>query len=252
MKPLKPRAKPKPKADFQKPKTAMILAAGYGRRMLPLTETQPKILLNVLGAPLLDHLLGYLEKENINKTVINTFHLGKAVEAHCDQNPRNMTLVFSREEVLLDTGGGVKRVLPEFGNKPFLLINGDVFWKNYPPSCLETLIEGWDETKMDALLLLIPREKAFGCEGPGSFFKSSQGRLSWRGEKPDAPFAFGGVQLIHPRAYDGITDVVFSNRLMWNQLLRRKRLYGVTWEGSWYHLGTLEAYQQFQKEAGKA
>ncbi|MGL5784493.1 MAG: nucleotidyltransferase family protein [Alphaproteobacteria bacterium] len=252
MKLLKPQSKPKPKAEFQKPKTAMILAAGYGRRMLPLTETQPKILLNVLGTPLLDHLLGYLERENINKTVINTFHLGKEVEAYCDQNPRNMTLLFSREEVLLDTGGGVKRVLPEFKNKPFLLINGDIFWKNYPPSCLETLIEAWDETTMDALLLLIPREKAFGYEGPGSFFKNSQGRLSWRGDKPEAPFVFGGVQLLHPRAYDGITDVVFSNRLMWDQLLHRKRLYGVTWEGSWYHLGTLEAYQQFLQEAGKA
>jgi N-acetyl-alpha-D-muramate 1-phosphate uridylyltransferase len=249
MNPLNP--KPTPKADFQKPKTAMILAAGYGRRMLSLTETQPKVLLNVLGAPLLDHLLDHLEMQKITKTVINTFHLGKAVEEHCSQNPRKMTLVFSREEVLLDTGGGVKHVMSEFGNRPFLLINGDVFWKNHVPSCFETLIEAWDDTLMDALLLLIPKEKAFGSEGPGSFFQSSQGRLSWRGEKPDAPYAFGGIQLIHPRAYGGITDTVFSNRLIWDQLLHRKRLYGVTWEGNWYHIGTLQAYQQFHSSVKK-
>lgn len=228
------------------PKKAMILAAGFGRRLLPITKTCPKPLVTVAGRTLLDSILDRLEEYGIQKTLINTCYLEEKILNHFEKYPRRSELVFSQEEVLLDTGGGVKRVLDHFEDQFFFVINGDVLWKEKRASAFDFLTTCWVDDFMDALLLLIPLEKAWGYENKGDFFKEESGRLSWRGASSSAPYVYSGIQLIHPRAYKGILDLVFSNYFVWDRARTKGRLYGVIWDGPWFHIGTPDSLQAVQ------
>lgn len=234
------------------PKQAMILAAGIGRRLLPITKTCPKPLVTVGGQTLLDRILDRLEAYGIEKVVINTCYLGEKILAHFKQHPRNLSIVFSQEEVLLDTGGGVKRVLDVFEDHPFFVINGDVLWKEKRASVFELLTTTWVDDFMDGLLLLVPLEKAWGYDHQGDFFRDANGCLAWRGTAPSAPYVFSGIQLIHPRAYKHIPDLVFSNSFVWDHACLKGRLYGAVWEGPWFHIGTPEALEDVQTAWSKA
>lgn len=234
------------------PQRAMILAAGLGRRLLPLTKTCPKPLVKVGGRTLLDRILDALEAHSIQKTVINICHLGTLILHHFEAHPRKSTLVFSQEELLLDTGGGVKRALDYFEDSPFFTLNGDVLWKEKRASILSLLEAAWVDDFMDALLLLIPLEKAWGYENKGDFFKEANGLLSWRDTAPSAPYVFSGIQLIHPRAYKGISDLVFSNYFVWDRAREKGRLYGIVWDGPWFHISTPAGLEAVQAAWAKA
>ncbi|MEX0921602.1 MAG: nucleotidyltransferase family protein [Rhodovibrionaceae bacterium] len=223
--------------------TAMVLAAGHGKRMRPLTETTPKPLLEVAGRPMLDHILDHLTRAGVGKIVVNLHHLGEAIERHL-AGFEGAELVFSPErEELLETGGGVKAALPLLGPEPFYAINGDVVWLDGVVPCLQRLAASWDPERMDALLLLHPTITAFGYEGDGDFMMGPDGLLRRRIEREVAAFLFAGVQILHPRLFEGAPEGAFSLNRLYDRAIENERLYGLRHDGEWFHVGTPEALQ---------
>lgn len=221
------------------PKTAMILAAGEGRRMRPITETLPKPLVEIAGKPLIDYALDRMEEAGIETVVVNSWWQAEVLEAHLAkrQTPR---IEISREEELLDTGGGVKRALPQFGNAPFIVANGDSLWLNGLSPALERLAELWDDDGMDALLMLFPTHGALGYRGPGDFFLYPDTRIRRRKEQEVVPFAYMGVQMLHPRLFEGAPEGPFSLNLLYDRAAEAGRLHGMVHDGMWYHVSTPE------------
>ena len=232
----------KPTATFP---PAMVLAAGLGTRMRPLTDTLPKPLVRVAGETLLDRTLDHLKHAGANRVVINCHHHAEVLKDHVNGLSSNMELIISDEtDALLDTGGGVCRALSKLGNDAFCVINGDALWMD-PPSpaigTLEALWSAWDDAKMDGLLLLVPRADAHGFDGNGDFFLGDDGRTTRRGDNDTAPFVFAGVQILHSRAFRGAQDGTFSLNRIYNEALDRGRLFGTVMSGTWMHVGTPDA-----------
>ncbi len=191
----------------------MVLAAGRGERMRPITDRLPKPLCEVAGQPMIDSILDRLARFGVETAVVNTHHLAERIERHLAARSRPR-IVISREPELLDTGGGVHNALSRLGDRAFFVCNGDVCWLDGRVSVFERLAAGWDEGQMDALLLLEPTALAFGYDGPGDFVMDPLGRLRRRGEREVAPFAFAGIQILHPRLFEGAPAGAFSlNRL---------------------------------------
>lgn len=223
------------------PKRAMVLAAGLGTRMRPLTETLPKPLIEVAGKALIDHALDGLERAGVEEAVVNLHHLGHQVRAHL-AGRRCPAIAFSDESAaLLDTGGGVAKALERLGPGPFLVVNGDILWLDGAGDTLARLGERWRDAGMDALLLLQPTVGALGYDGQGDYGMDAEGRACRRGEHAIAPFLFAGVQMLHPRLFDGAPEGPFSLNLLWDRAERAGRLYGLRHEGPWAHVGTPEA-----------
>ncbi len=223
------------------PKRAMVLAAGLGKRMRPLTETLPKPLIEVAGKALIDHALDGLERAGVEEAVVNLHHLGHQVRAHL-AGRRCPAIAFSDESAaLLDTGGGVAKTLERLGPGPFLVVNGDILWLDGAGDTLARLGERWRDAGMDALLLLQPTVGALGYDGQGDYRMDAEGRACRRGEHAIAPFLFAGVQVLHPRLFDGAPEGPFSLNLLWDGAERAGRLYGLRHEGPWAHVGTPEA-----------
>ena len=225
-----------------RPQRAMVLAAGRGERMRPLTERVPKPLIEVGGKAMLDWALDHLATAGIAEAVVNLYHLGDQIEAHARdrQRPR---VVFSREAELLDTGGGVAAALAQLGPGAFYVLNGDVVWLDGLQPALERLALAWNEDEMDALLLLQPVSDAYGYDGRGDFVMDPVGRLRRRPEREIAPFVFAGVQVLHPRLFDGAPEGAFSLNLLYDRAIERERLWGLRHDGRWFHVGTPEAIQ---------
>ena len=219
------------------PKRAMVLAAGLGKRMRPLTETRPKPLIEVRGRAMLDHVLDRLEDVGVEEAVVNHYHLGAMIEEHL-QGRRRPRIRFSPEDVLLETGGGVKRALPMLGEEPFYAVNGDIVWLDGRVPALRRLAETWDETRMDVLLLLHPTAFALGYNGAGDFIMTPEGQLRRRREREVAPFVFAGVQILHPRLLADTPDGPFSLNLLYDKALESERLWGLRHDGEWFHVGT--------------
>lgn len=221
------------------PKTAMILAAGEGRRMRPITETIPKPLAEIAGRPLIDYALDRMEEAGIGTVVVNSWWQADVLEAYLAQRdtPR---IEISREPELLDTGGGVKRALPYFGDSPFIVANGDSLWLNGLSSALERLADLWDDAAMDALLMLFPTHGALGYRGTGDFYLYPDTRIRRRKEQEIVPFAYMGVQMLHPRLFDGAPDGAFSLNLLYDRAAAAGRLHGMVHDGMWYHVSTPE------------
>lgn len=223
-------------------KTAMILAAGLGQRMRPLTNTLPKPLIPVAGKSMLERTFEHLRENEISKVVVNTHYLAPLIEdAVKDLCPE---VLISHEEILLETGGGIKKALPLLGEDPFFTLNGDSVWSH--SQSLKVMKKAWNEEQMDALLLLIPREKAHGYEGRGDFFMSSEGRLTRLGEAPSAPYVYIGVQLVSPRLFKDAPEGSFSLNILWNKALEKGRLYGLVHQGDWFHISTPEDLQKYE------
>jgi MurNAc alpha-1-phosphate uridylyltransferase len=230
-------ARPDPAAPGTvRPNTAMVLAAGRGLRMRPLTETTPKPLIAVHGVPMIDRVLTRLGACGVDKAVVNLHHLGDKLRRHLVNWPKP-TLVFSEEDELLETGGGVKKALPELGPEPFFVVNGDVVWLDGYQPALERLRTVWDPQAMDALLLLQPSPVAIGYEGPGDFVMDPSGRLRRRREREVAPFTFAGLQILKPDLFAGTPDGAFSLNLIYDRAIEARRLYGLRHDGAWYHVG---------------
>lgn len=223
-------------------KTAMVLAAGLGQRMRPLTNTLPKPLIPVAGKSMLERTFEHLKGSGISKVVVNTHYLAPLIEEIVKTHYPE-TLI-SHEEILLETGGGIKKALPLLGEDAFFTLNGDSVWSH--SQSLQEMKKVWDEERMDALLLLITREKACGYEGRGDFFMFPEGRLARLGQAPSAPYAYIGVQLVSPRLFKDAPEGTFSLNVLWNKALEKGRLYGLVHQGEWFHISTPEDLQKYE------
>jgi MurNAc alpha-1-phosphate uridylyltransferase len=218
---------------------AMVLAAGRGVRMRPLTDTLPKPLIEVGGRTLVDRVIDRLEEAGVEAVAVNIHHLGNLIEDHLGRRaPGGAKISFSPEDILLDTGGGVARALPLLGPEPFFAANADVMWLNGRDGALDRLAAAWDGRLMDALLLIHSTVEAYGYRGVGDFTADPVGKLARRPEGEVAPFVFTGVQLLHPRLFDGAPEGPFSLNLLWDKAISDDRLYGIVHDGEWFDVGT--------------
>jgi MurNAc alpha-1-phosphate uridylyltransferase len=224
---------------------AMVLAAGRGERMRPLTERLPKPLIEVRGKAMLDWALDHLAAAGIAEAVVNLYHLGAQIEAHASDRERPR-VTFSREAELLDTGGGVAAALSSLGPEAFYVLNGDVVWLDGLQPAPLRLAQAWDEDEMDALLLVHPVIDAYGYDGPGDFVMDPAGRLRRRRELEVAPFVFAGVQVLHPRLFAQAPEGAFSLNLLYDRAIDSGRLWGLRHDGRWFHVGTPEALQDVE------
>lgn len=219
--------------------TAMLMAAGLGKRMRPLTATRPKPLVRVAGKPLMDHALDRMQAGGIRRVVVNVHYLADTVEAHLRSRRNGMEHVVSDERAkLLETGGGLVKAKPLLGDQPFFCVNSDNIWVDGPIETFAMMRRMWDPARMDALLLLVPLSRATCHGGQGDFHMDAMGRLSRRKQAHVAPFVFTGIQLMKP---DLITDPpadVFSTNVFWNRAIASGRLYGVAHQGLWFDVGT--------------
>jgi len=221
---------------------AMIMAAGLGTRMRPLTDDRPKPLITVGGKALIDHALDRLVSAGVELAVINLHYKADMLRAHLGKR-RDIEIRYSAEDdALLDTGGGVVKALPHFQDEPFFILNSDSIWIEGYSSALPTLARLWDDTRMDALLLLAAMVSALGYEGwRGDFRLSSTGHVSRVPDRMVSPFAFPGVQLVHPRLFADPPAPAFSTNVMWNRAIATERLFGARLDGVWLHVGSPEA-----------
>ena len=220
------------------PTTAMVLAAGLGTRLRPVTQAMPKPLVEVGGRPLIDHALDRLAAAGVARAVINLHYKGEMLAAHLAGRDRPR-LDLSREAELLETGGGVKRALPLLGEH-FFVVNGDVLWLDGVEPALSRLAGGFDGAHLDALLLLQRTAHAIGYDGIGDYFLDPLGTPRHRGEREVAPYIFSGIQILHRRLFDGIEDGVFSLRRLYDKAERSGRLGAIVHDGEWFHVGTPE------------
>ncbi|MCY4238263.1 MAG: nucleotidyltransferase family protein [Rhodospirillaceae bacterium] len=228
------------------PKAAMVLAAGVGKRMRPLTKFVPKPLLRVGGRTMLDRTLDKVAAAGVTRAVVNAHYLADQIETHLKR--RSMpSIILSPEEDILDTGGGVLNALEHLGPDPFFALNGDTVWDEGPTSALCRLSEAWDADRMDAILLMQPAVSAFGYDGKGDFHMDVEGRLSRRGESDIAPFVFTGIQILDPTLFKGLKPGRFSLNVVYDRALENERLFGIRHDGGWYHVGTPESLIQVNR-----
>lgn len=215
----------------------MVLAAGRGTRMGALTAATPKPLLLVAGKALIDHTLDHLVAAGAERAVVNLHYLGPQIRTHLIGR-KAPEIIFSEEEELLETGGGVVKALPLLGAGAFFTMNADAIWTGAAP--LDALGAAWDGARMSALLHLVPREAAIGYTRQGDFFIAEDGRLTRRGAAPVAPYVFTGAQIIIPEAFADAPSGAFSTNLVWSRLIGEGRLFGVVHDGAWVDVGTPE------------
>jgi len=226
------------------PKTAMVLAAGLGTRMRPLTDDRPKALVEVGGRALIDHVLDRLAGVGVERAVVNVHWFADRLEAHLTARARGPEIAISDERAeLLETGGGLKKARPLLGDAPVFVANIDSVWIDRGDA-LRSLSQMWDADRMDALLLLARREGSIGFEGDGDFFLAVDGRLTFRGEAASAPFAYMGVHITRPDYADNGPDGPFSLSPLWRASAERGRLFGWVLDGDWMHVGDPEARDQ--------
>ncbi len=217
--------------------TAMILAAGLGKRMRPLTASQPKPLVRVAGKALIDHALDRLAEAGIGKAVVNVHYLADALEAHVLARKTPQVTVSDERALLLETGGGMTKALPQLPD-PFFALNADNIWLDGPKSAFHDLTRRWDPATMDALLLVVPHARAMNFSGPGDFHMDPMGRLSRRRDGRIAPFIYTGIQLVSHRLLRGAPEGPFSTNILWNRAMEEGRLYGLSFTGLWFEVGT--------------
>ena len=217
--------------------TAMILAAGLGKRMRPLTASQPKPLVRVAGKALIDHALDRLKDAGIARAVVNVHYLADALEAHVLARPAPQVTVSDERALLLETGGGMVKALPKLPD-PFFALNADNIWLDGPKSAFHDLSRRWNPDKMDALLLVVPHARAMNFNGPGDFHMDPLGRLSRRRPGRIAPFIYTGIQLVSHRLMRDAPEGPFSTNLLWNRAMEEGRLYGISFTGLWFEVGT--------------
>ncbi|MBK9079610.1 MAG: nucleotidyltransferase family protein [Hyphomicrobium sp.] len=228
----------------QRPTTAMVLAAGLGTRMRPLTDTLPKPLVPLAGRAMIDHVLDRLAAAGITTAVVNVHYLADAIEQHLKARKAPRIVISDERGVLLETGGGVLRALPLLGNAPFVIHNSDSVWIERGVSNLDRLLDAWDETRMDSLMLLAPTAASLGYDGRGDFNLNSAGVISRRAASETAPYVFAGVSIIHPKLFAGESEGPFSLNRVWDRAISAGRLYGITLEGLWMHVGTPDALDE--------
>jgi MurNAc alpha-1-phosphate uridylyltransferase len=217
--------------------TAMVLAAGLGKRMRPLTASRAKPMVRVAGKPLIDHVLDKLAEAGIAKAVVNVHYLADALEAHVTARASPRVTISDEREQLLETGGGMVKaaaLLPD----PFFEVNSDNIWLDGPKSAFRELSDVWQPDRMDALLLVVPHSRAHNFAGGGDFSMSAGGGLSRPKPGRVAPFIWTGIQLVSKRLLREAPEGPFSTNLLWNRAIEEGRLYGVAFSGQWFEVGT--------------
>ncbi len=218
---------------------AMVLAAGLGTRMRPLTDDRPKPLLELDGRSLLDHAIDRLEAAGVAKLVVNAhWHGEQIVEAMARRADACVTV--QQEEALLETGGGVKLALPELGANPFAVVNGDAFWLDGPTPALARMAAAFDPAEMDALLLMVRTTQVEGVVGKGDFLLDPVGRMRRPKEREIAPYLYAGVQILSPALFEGAPEGAFSLNRLYDRAIENGRLFGLVHDGLWFHLSTPE------------
>jgi MurNAc alpha-1-phosphate uridylyltransferase len=226
---------------IDQPKRALILAAGLGVRMRPLTDARPKPLLAVGGRSLAGHCLDRLKEAGVTDVIVNVHYLADQLIAHLKTRKDLNVTIQDERDALLDTGGAMVRARHFFQEKPFFVLNSDSIWIEGMGSNLKRLAHHWDDAAMDCLILLAPTYNAIGYDGQGDFTMDANGRLARREYRRVAPFAMPGAQLIHPRFLDDAPQGPFSTNLLWDRAIEAGRLFGLRLDGRWMHVGTPEA-----------
>jgi MurNAc alpha-1-phosphate uridylyltransferase len=227
----------------QRPRTAMVLAAGIGQRMRPITTTIPKPLIKVGGRALIDYALDRLAEAGIERAVVNVHHLADLVEAHVAKRKTPAIIISDERDKLLETGGGLKKALPLLGDEPFLTFNSDSLWIEGPRPNLTRLLEAWDPARMDILQLLAPIATAVGYEGSGDFSMDPEGRLRRRRDREVTPFVYAGIAIVKPGMLADAPDGSFSANLLYDRAIETGKLYGLRLDGEWLHVGDPPALQ---------
>jgi MurNAc alpha-1-phosphate uridylyltransferase len=227
--------------------TAMVLAAGLGKRMRPLTDVVPKPLVRLKGKPLIDHVLDRLAAGGITRAVVNVHYLPDLIEAHVAKRTVPSIVISNERDALLDTGGGVVRALPLLGNEPFLIHNSDSVWIDGVGSNIARLIAAFDPDRMDSLMLLANGATSLGYEGRGDFCMDSDGVLLRRDEQRESPFVFTGVSIAHPRLFENAPSGAFSLNKLWDRAIDKRRLYGLRLDGVWMHVGTPQSVEEAER-----
>ena len=222
---------------------AMIMGAGLGTRMRPLTNDRPKPLVTVGGKTLIDHSIDRLVAAGVTLVVVNLHYKAAMLQAHLAKR-HDVEILFSDEtEKLLDTGGGVVKAMPHFGDQSFFVLNSDSIWIENGMPALSAMLAQWDQARMDGLLLLAEMKTAQGYEGTGDFALKKDGHLirARDAKNDDRVYAYPGVQIVGPRMFAGAPAGAFSTNIMWDRAIAQGRLSGTVMDGVWIHVGTPEA-----------
>jgi MurNAc alpha-1-phosphate uridylyltransferase len=244
----------RPEPEAAVPETAMVLAAGLGKRMRPLTATRPKPLVEVAGKALIDHCFDRLRAAGVSKAVVNVHYLADRLEAHLKKRVTGIDIAVSDERpLLLETGGGLVHALPLIDADPFLVVNSDNLWIDGPVDSLRLLASNWDEARMDALLLLVPLARANCHKGQGDFHMAPGGALRRRKKGGVAPFVFTGIQMVSKRLFEGpLPDGPFSTNLLWDRAIEKGRLFGAVHQGLWFDVGSPPNIRRTEELLGSA
>jgi len=225
------------------PATAMVMAAGLGKRMRPLTATRPKPLVEVAGKPLIDHVFDRLRSAGVQRAVVNVHYLADTLEAHVTNRFDGIEVAVSDERAqLMETGGGLVQARALLGEDPVLVINSDNLWFDGPVDALRLLASRWDDAAMDALLLVVPYARAHNHKGQGDFRVAADGRIIGRRKaNATAPFVYTGIQILHPRIIRDWPEGPFSTNLFWDRAIAAGRAYAQVHQGLWFDVGTPQA-----------
>lgn len=233
------------------PNTAMIMAAGLGSRMMPLTATRPKPLVEVAGTTLLDHLLDQLRAAGVGRIVVNVHYLADQIEAHLASHAADFAVTVSDErDLLLDTGGGLVKAKDMIPDDPFFCINADNWWTDEGENALLRMARAWDDARMDVLMLVVPFASAGNTQGIGDFDLDDEGRLSREGPKRQRGYVWTGVQLLAKRVIVEPPSEVFSTNLFWDRALAAGRCFGLFHDGLWFDVGYPEAIRLTETALG--
>lgn len=220
------------------PGTAMVMAAGLGTRMLPLTAQTPKPLIRVGGTTLLDHVLDQLREAGIGRIVVNVHYLADQIEAHLERQAEDFEVRISDERALLrDTGGGLIKAKHLIPDDPFFCVNADNWWTDNGGNALLRMAEAWDSERMDVLMLVVPFERAGNTLGTGDFDIDARGRLSRDGPRRQRPYVWTGIQLLAKRVVADPPSEVFSTNLFWDRSIAAGRCFGLVHHGQWFDVG---------------
>ena len=229
------------------PSQAMILAAGLGTRMRPITDKTPKPLVKVNNRTLIDHVLDRLVEGGVSQAVVNLHYFGDQIERHLGLRDEPAITFSWEQEQLLETGGGVGKVLDQLGEIPFWVVNSDSLWLNGPTDMMTRMCQVWDDSRMDGLLLLHSTVDAYGYDGTGDFNAEADGKLTRRLENEVTPWLFTGIQILHPRLFKDAPDGAFSLNVLYDRALENGRLFGMVHDGEWFHVGTPEGLGDAEK-----
>lgn len=235
------------------PGTAMVMAAGKGTRMMPLTASKPKPLVEVAGTTLLDHVLDLLRGAGVGRIVVNVHYFADQIEQHLERHADGFDVVISDERDLLrDTGGGLIKALPLIPDDPFFCINADNWFADTPEHAFERMARAWDPARMDVLMLVVPFARAGNSQGQGDFDLDADGRLSREGPKRARPYVWTGIQLLARKVVCDPPAEVFSTNVFWDRAIAVGRCHGIVHQGDWFDVGYPEAITMTEAALGYA